>query len=94
MPPSDSSRCDLRSTQPCIYELAGVPGQVDAIRPGVAPDGERGRSLPLATRNLQITTSRLDERAGVTGLALMLGDHIFAPHAIDHMLEKSGSMIG
>jgi predicted NBD/HSP70 family sugar kinase len=47
------------------------------------------RSLPLATRNLQITTSRLDERAGVTGLALMLGDHIFAPHAIDHMLEKN-----
>jgi len=25
----------------------------------------------------------------VTGLALMLGDHIFAPHAIDHMLEKN-----
>jgi len=49
------------------------------------------QSLPLATRNLQITTSRLDERAGVTGLALMLGDHIFAPQAIDHMLEKSGN---
>jgi hypothetical protein len=25
----------------------------------------------------------------VTGLALMLGDHIFAPQAIDHMLEKN-----
>lgn len=45
------------------------------------------RSLPLATRDLQITTSRLDGRAGVTGLALMLGDHIFAPHAIDRALE-------
>ncbi len=44
------------------------------------------RSLPLATRDLQITTSKLDERAGVTGLALMLGDHIFAPHAIDRAL--------
>ncbi len=44
------------------------------------------RSLPLATRDLQITTSRLDERAGVTGLALMLGDHIFAPHAVDQAL--------
>ena len=49
------------------------------------------QSLPLATRNLQIMTSQLDERAGVTGLALMLGDHIFAPQAIDHMLEKSGN---
>ncbi len=44
------------------------------------------RSLPLATRDLQITTSKLDERAGITGLALMLGDHIFAPHAIDRAL--------
>jgi len=44
------------------------------------------RSLPLATRDLQITTSRLDERAGVTGLALMLGDHIFAPRRVDQAL--------
>jgi predicted NBD/HSP70 family sugar kinase len=44
------------------------------------------RSLPLATRNLQITTSRLDGQAGVTGLALMLGDHIFSPPAIDQVL--------
>jgi predicted NBD/HSP70 family sugar kinase len=49
------------------------------------------RSLPLATRNLQIITSKLDERAGVTGLALMLGDHIFAPHAIDQALETDSS---
>lgn len=44
------------------------------------------RSLPLATRDLQITTSKLDEQAGVTGLALMLGDHIFAPQTIDRAL--------
>lgn len=44
------------------------------------------RSLPLATRDLQITTSRLDNRAGVTGLALMLGDHLFAPYAVDRAL--------
>ena len=92
MPPSSTSRCDLRSTQPCINELAGVPGQstlsVQVLR-------QMASVLEsLATRNLQITTSRLDERAGVTGLALMLGDHIFAPHAIDHMLEKSSSVVG
>lgn len=46
------------------------------------------RSLPLATRDLQITTSRLDERAGVTGLALMLGDHIFAPQTINQALVE------
>jgi predicted NBD/HSP70 family sugar kinase len=47
------------------------------------------RSLPLATRDLQITTSRLDRRAGVTGLALMLGDHLFAPRAIDRVLGEA-----
>ena len=50
------------------------------------------RSLPLATRDLQITTSRLDKRASVTGLALMLGDHLFTPRSIDRMLgEESAS---
>ena len=49
------------------------------------------RSLPLATRDLQITTSRLDERAGVTGLALMLGDHIFAPQAVDQALGEESA---
>jgi predicted NBD/HSP70 family sugar kinase len=44
------------------------------------------RSLPLATRDLHITTSRLDTRAGVTGLALMLGEQLFAPSAIDQAL--------
>jgi predicted NBD/HSP70 family sugar kinase len=46
------------------------------------------RSLPLATRDLQITTSRLDDRAGVTGLALMLGDSLFTPIGIDRMLGQ------
>jgi predicted NBD/HSP70 family sugar kinase len=49
------------------------------------------RSLPLATRDLQITTSRLDVHAGVTGLALMLGDYLFAPPVIDQALGLSQS---
>jgi predicted NBD/HSP70 family sugar kinase len=36
------------------------------------------RSLPLATRNLQIVRSQLAERAGLIGLALLLADTIFA----------------
>lgn len=46
------------------------------------------RSLPLATRDLQIITSRLDKQAGVTGLALMLGDHLFTPRTIDRVLGE------
>jgi predicted NBD/HSP70 family sugar kinase len=49
------------------------------------------RSLPLATRDLQITPSRLDRRAGVTGLALMLGDYLFAPHRIDQALGEDSA---
>jgi predicted NBD/HSP70 family sugar kinase len=36
------------------------------------------RSLPLATRNLQIRRSELRDRAGLIGLALLLADTIFA----------------
>ena len=49
------------------------------------------RSLPLATRDLQITTSKLDERAGVTGLALMLGEHIFSPRRVDSTLGEDNA---
>lgn len=44
------------------------------------------RSLPLATRNLQIVRSQLDERAGPTGLALLLADGIFAPPRVEAFL--------
>lgn len=37
------------------------------------------RSLPLATRNLQIVVSKLGNRSGLVGLALLLADDIFAP---------------
>jgi predicted NBD/HSP70 family sugar kinase len=50
------------------------------------------RSLPLATRNLQITVSRLGDGAAIAGLTLMLGDRVFAPDVIDARLgDRSGS---
>jgi predicted NBD/HSP70 family sugar kinase len=47
------------------------------------------RSLPLATRNLQIVRSRLDRRAGLVGLALLVADTIFAPHQVE-LLVRAG----
>jgi predicted NBD/HSP70 family sugar kinase len=44
------------------------------------------RSLPLATRNLQIAATRLDGRAGLVGLALLLADGIFAPRRVAQLL--------
>ncbi|GAA0806167.1 sugar kinase [Spirilliplanes yamanashiensis] len=44
------------------------------------------RSLPLATRNLQIVPTRLEARAGLVGLALLLADGIFAPARVEQLM--------
>jgi predicted NBD/HSP70 family sugar kinase len=46
------------------------------------------RSLPLATRSLRIVRSRLDERAGVAGAAVMVIEHILSPDAVDDALAQ------
>jgi predicted NBD/HSP70 family sugar kinase len=44
------------------------------------------RSLPLATGDLRIVPSRLGDRAGGIGAAIMVLEHILAPDAIDSAL--------
>ena len=41
------------------------------------------RSLPLATRKLQIVPARLGDRAGTVGLTSMLTDYIFDIRRVD-----------
>ena len=41
------------------------------------------RCLPLATRSLQLVRTELDQRAGVSGLALLLSDAILAPDQME-----------
>ena len=45
------------------------------------------RSLPLATRSLRIVRSELDDRAGVTGAAVMVIEHVLAPDAVDAAID-------
>jgi predicted NBD/HSP70 family sugar kinase len=45
-----------------------------------------GRSLPLATRHLQIVPTRLGQRAGVVGLTLLVADRIFDADRIDALI--------
>ncbi|GAA2416966.1 ROK family protein [Nonomuraea africana] len=45
------------------------------------------RSLPLATRNLQIVRSDLDPHAGILGLAQLLVDGIYAPQRIQELVD-------
>ena len=49
------------------------------------------RSTPLATRHLQIVRSELDDRAGMTGAALMAIDHALAPERVDVALAGDGA---
>jgi glucokinase len=41
------------------------------------------RSLPLATRNLQIVTSKLGHDAGLMGAAQLVSDAVFSPAVVD-----------
>ncbi|MFI7602971.1 ROK family protein [Actinoplanes sp. NPDC049681] len=47
------------------------------------------RSLPLATRNLEIVATRLDTRSGLVGLAMLLADDIFAPERVGALIGRS-----
>lgn len=47
------------------------------------------RSLPLATRDLRVVTSQLGDRAGVTGAAIIVIEHILAPATIDRALREA-----
>jgi predicted NBD/HSP70 family sugar kinase len=46
------------------------------------------RSLPLATRELAITTSRLGRRAGLVGAATMATEHALSPQRVDELLAQ------
>lgn len=45
------------------------------------------RSLPLATRSLQIVNSRLGDRAALAGAAHLVRDLVYAPYAVDRALS-------
>jgi predicted NBD/HSP70 family sugar kinase len=44
------------------------------------------RALPRATRNLQVVTSRLGDRAALAGAAVMVVEHVYAPAQADERL--------
>jgi predicted NBD/HSP70 family sugar kinase len=50
------------------------------------------RTLPLATRELVITSSALGKQAGVEGARILVLAHVFSPHAIDERLRQAMSV--
>ena len=49
------------------------------------------RSLPLATRDLRTEPSRLGDRAGVVGAAIMVIEHVLAPDVVDRALQAAAA---
>lgn len=49
------------------------------------------RSLPLATRHLRIVPSKLDDRAGVVGAAMLAIEHVLTPETVDAAIAASES---
>jgi predicted NBD/HSP70 family sugar kinase len=47
------------------------------------------RSTPLATESLRIERSQLDDRAGVTGAAVMVIEHILSPAVVDTQVASA-----
>ncbi|HEX2284144.1 MAG TPA: ROK family transcriptional regulator [Mycobacterium sp.] len=64
---------------------AGADNLMAGIRQSVY-----ARSLPLATRRLQIVPARLGDKSGTVGLTTMLTDYIFDPRRIDAALAQQG----
>jgi predicted NBD/HSP70 family sugar kinase len=45
------------------------------------------RSLPLATEDLRVVPSQLEDRAGVVGAAIMMIEHVLLPNAVDRAIR-------
>jgi predicted NBD/HSP70 family sugar kinase len=75
---------------PSVIVLGGVMSMaVESLLAGVR-EVVYGRSLPLATGNLQIVASQTGEQAGVIGAATLVIQHVLAPEQIDAKLSRAG----
>ncbi len=70
----------------------GVAGAGDVLMASIR-EVVYGRSLPLATRHLQIRHSTIGDRAGIAGVAAMVIDELFAPERVSSWIEN-GSPVG
>ncbi|MBO2448807.1 ROK family protein [Actinomadura barringtoniae] len=68
---------------PAVVVLGGdLTGAYETLIAGVR-EVVYSRATALATRRLRIEPSRLGDRAGLVGCAVMVLDHILAPEAVD-----------
>ena len=75
---------------PGVIVIGGDVGQAPELLAGVR-EVTIQRSLPLATGDLSIVPSRLGDRAGVVGAAIMVIEHMLAPDVIDQVIHTGSA---
>jgi predicted NBD/HSP70 family sugar kinase len=76
---------------PAVIVVGGDIAEAHAQLLAGVREGIFSRSLPLATRDLRIVPSRLSDRAGVIGAAIMAVEHVLAPDAVDRALQAAAA---
>ena len=72
---------------PAVIVIGGDLGQLyEQLLAGVR-EVTFMRSLPLATRDLRSVPSKLGDRAGIVGAAIMVIEDVLAPAAVDRVLQ-------
>lgn len=71
---------------PRTLVLGGQLAAVDDMLFAGVREAVYRRSLPLATRKLEIVPSTLAEKAGVWGLARLVIDHVYAPARVEALV--------
>jgi predicted NBD/HSP70 family sugar kinase len=74
---------------PAVVVIGGDIAQVDEHLLAGVREVVYQRSLPLATRSLRIVRSRLEDRSGVIGAAVMVSEHVLSPEAVDEALAAA-----
>lgn len=74
---------------PRIVVLGGQLAGVEDVLFAVVREVVYRRSLPLATRRLQIIPSTLGEQAGVAGLARLVADRVWDADGMARLLERA-----
>ena len=75
---------------PGVIVIGGDVGEAPELLAGVR-EVTIQRSLPLATGELAIVASRLGDRAGVVGAAIMVVEHVLAPDVVDRVVQAGAA---
>ena len=76
---------------PSVIALGGIVAQsAESLLAGIR-EVVYGRSLPLATGELQIVASRTGDHAGVIGAATMVIQHVLSAEQVEHQLAQAAA---